>query len=692
MMLDTAPVRSARRLPPVRGGRGAATVIADEALPEVARGRWCLFRTGPLDRSASVPFVAVLGPDGQELGNRWYLGSLPRLAGRGCWTVGYVAQEAVRYRLAALGRVAAGTRSPLVIRPIGAALAAMLLLAGRPSALVRLLGRENAQRVFAELATTRNRPEGYGPWIRCFEPETADATRALDAGPSLGALVFQPSGSGPEPLAATLRSLDPAMARRVVADDAPWPGAVADLEGEYVAVLQAGEVLAPHAAALARAELERLGRPAVAIADCDELSAAGERCRPEFRPEPNRALMLSGTLARGLWLVRRDALLAHRAETIAPGWAELLRLDLWLRRYEAGDPGSRRIPHVLNHRRPDTAVAPPEHVAGIVDAHLRRTGMPLRAEPRFPVRLGLRAGARAERIGLIVPSTLRDPHATECILALLDGTGYRNFELLVAVAQAEPLDEAQREAARRIAADPRARVVHLPAAGPFNFAAVNNRAAALLPPGEQVGLVNDDVTPLGADWLDHMAAHLTDPRVGIVGARLEYPDGSLQHGGVVMGIGGLCGHAHRYLPPDEVGYAGRGALTQEFSAVTAACMVVRRTVFERLGGFDEAYPSAYNDVDLCLRAREAGFATVYAAEARLTHHESRTYGSHYAGERAAFEAEEMARMGRRWAAVIAADPFHSPNLELQPEREWCLAFPPRWAPDAPWHDLPQQRR
>ena len=658
------------------------TLLAAGPVPPGARGRWCVFATAGLERHSAVPYITLLGANGEELGSRWFLQDRPAFAGHGCWAVGHIAQAAARYSVVAMGRVPPGARTRLRIRPVSPALAALLLLGDSPAVTRRLLGSGGVKRTLAELATTRGRPSDYALWVRCFEPQLADLDPLDDDAPSLGALVFQPRAGAPEALAATVRSLGADVAHRIVTHEADWRTEAAALDGDYVAVLQAGEVLPPHATALAPAELERLGRPAIAVADVDELAETGERRAPQFRPEPNRALMLSGTLSRGLWLVRRDALLAHPAGTAPQGWAEVLRLDLALRCYEAaGELDARRIPYVLSHRRYDAAAAPAGRLAEVVDAHLRRSGSPLRAVGAFPLRTALRSPEAAwpGRIGVVVPSTLRTPHSLRRILGLLDGTGHRDVEMIVAVAQPGPLDPVQRDAAARIAADPRARVVCLPTRR-FNFAEVNNRAVAMLGDG-LVCLVNDDLVPLGPDWLDHMAAQLADPRVAVVGARLHYPDGSVQHGGVVMGVGGLCDHAGRHLTR---GALGRAALTQEVSAVTAACMLVRRSAFAALGGFDERYPSAYNDVDFCLRAREAGHAVVYAAEAALVHHELQTYGSHYADDRAPFEAEEVAAMRRRWAAVIAADPFHNPNLDLAPGREWCLAFPPRPPADLPW--------
>jgi GT2 family glycosyltransferase len=301
--------------------------------------------------------------------------------------------------------------------------------------------------------------------------------------------------------------------------------------------------------------------------------------------------------------------------------------------------------------------------------------MPLEVASEWPMRLHAGPLQRAGRVSIIVPSALRSAEVERCIGAVLSGTRHDDLELIIGVSQLGPLDPAQRAMAARIEADPRAKVVSLHA-DHFNFSWTNNQCAKLAS-GEQIVLLNDDVSPMRSDWLQVMLAHLADPAVGVVGAKLLYPNGTVQHGGVIMGLDGLCNHAFRRLAEDEPGYAARAVLSQELSAVTGACLLIRRPLLEKLGGLDESYPSAFNDVDLCLRAREAGYAVVFAPEAVLYHLESHTYGSHHAGERAAFREAEIERLRARWARVIEEDPFHSPNLCLLAGREWEPAFPPR---------------
>ena len=138
------------------------------------------------------------------------------------------------------------------------------------------------------------------------------------------------------------------------------------------------------------------------------------------------------------------------------------------------------------------------------------------------------------------------------------------------------------------------------------------------------------MSPLDSDWLDRMVAVFSDHDVGIVGAKLYYPDMTTQHGGVIMGLGGLAAHLNRRLPRGEPGYMWRGVLDQELSVVTGACLLVRRDVFERVGGLDEALATAFNDVDFCLRTRALNYSVVMAASVELVHHETLTFGHHYA--------------------------------------------------------------
>jgi GT2 family glycosyltransferase len=201
--------------------------------------------------------------------------------------------------------------------------------------------------------------------------------------------------------------------------------------------------------------------------------------------------------------------------------------------------------------------------------------------------------------------------------------------------------------------------------------------------GEIVGLINNDIEVISEDWLDEMVSLAIQPGVGAVGAKLLYPDGRIQHAGVIAGIGGVAGHAHKLFPRDSYGYFSRCAVISSFSAVTAACLVVRKAVYEQVGGLNESdLAVAFNDVDFCLRVRDAGYRNVWTPYAELFHHESATRGSEDNPEKVARFNSEVRFMLARWGDSLREDPAYSPNLTLEYE-DFGFAWPPRVQPAVP---------
>ncbi len=267
------------------------------------------------------------------------------------------------------------------------------------------------------------------------------------------------------------------------------------------------------------------------------------------------------------------------------------------------------------------------------------------------------------RISIIIPTKNGADLVTACVGSLRATAGYDAYDVTVIDhASDEPalLDYLGRESTA-------GRLQVFPYAGPFNFAAMNN-AAVKATDGEWLLFLNNDVTDFSPGWLDHLVGVTElDATIAAVGMRLHYPDGDLQHGGAILDRKRICLHLHRGRPGTEVGYLGRVASLQEFSAVTAACMLVRRSAFAQLGGFDERFPDDYNDIDLCLRLRRAGYKVVYTPGARAVHWESRTRRVGGTG-RGLFVS--------RWAEALERDTFFHPHLsptEFTPDgldRHW----------------------
>jgi GT2 family glycosyltransferase len=255
--------------------------------------------------------------------------------------------------------------------------------------------------------------------------------------------------------------------------------------------------------------------------------------------------------------------------------------------------------------------------------------------------------AEAKPISIIIPMRDRVELLERCVESITRQTSYSPYEIVIVD------NDSQTEEARVFLAATKHRVLNY--RGPFNFSAINNFAV------EQTDspwllFLNNDTEVIDGDWLTIMAEHIQRPEVGAVGPRLLYPDDTVQHGGIVMGVGGIAEHAFRGFPAESPGVCRQLQVTRNYCAVTGACLLTRRDVFNHVHGFDEEQlPVTFSDVDLCLKIRRAGYLVVYTPFARLYHHES---GS----RRLSVEPRETGVMRERWAELLAADPYYNPNL------------------------------
>ncbi|MGH8600837.1 MAG: glycosyltransferase family 2 protein [Burkholderiales bacterium] len=274
------------------------------------------------------------------------------------------------------------------------------------------------------------------------------------------------------------------------------------------------------------------------------------------------------------------------------------------------------------------------------------------------------------RISLLIPTRNRVDLLRRCVESILAKTTYPDFELLVIDNQSD--DGAAMDYLRRLATHERVRVLRYDK--PFNYSAINNWAARECT-GELLGLVNNDIEVISPDWLEEMAGFAVRPDTGVVGAMLYYPDDTIQHAGMLLGIHGVAGHAYAGMPRGYRGYMARALVAQEVSAVTGACLLVRREVYAAVGGLDERLPVEFNDVDFCLRVRQRGYRNVWTPFAELYHHESASRAIDDAAAKQARSAG-IACMLERWGEALREDPAYNPNLSLQ-SLNFELAFPPR---------------
>ncbi len=202
---------------------------------------------------------------------------------------------------------------------------------------------------------------------------------------------------------------------------------------------------------------------------------------------------------------------------------------------------------------------------------------------------------------------------------------------------------------------------------PFNFSAINNFAVRYAK-GEIILFLNNDTEVISQDWLERMLEHVLRKEVGAVGSKLYYDNETIQHGGVVLGLGGIAGHPYRYFPKNSFGYMNRLKAIHNLSAVTGACLMTKRRVFEEVGGFDERFAFAFNDIDLCLKMREKGYLVIWTPYAELYHYESKTRGHEDTPEKQERFRREIEYFRSKWKHVLKkGDPYYNPNLTLDRE-------------------------
>jgi GT2 family glycosyltransferase len=264
----------------------------------------------------------------------------------------------------------------------------------------------------------------------------------------------------------------------------------------------------------------------------------------------------------------------------------------------------------------------------------------------------------------LIPTRDRLELLQSCIEGILKKTTYSNYEIVILdneSIEAETLSFFSEIQAKHTCV----RVLHYH--NPFNFSAINNYGVENAK-GDLVGLINNDIEVINPDWLSEMVSHALRPEIGCVGAKLYYEDETIQHAGVIVGLGGVAGHSHKYFHRNSPGYHGRLKIIQNLSAVTAACLVVRKDVYEEVGGLEEInLRVAFNDVDFCLKVREAGYRNLWTPYAELYHFESKSRGTENTPEKQARFNREIEYMKSKWGETLKQDPFYSPNLTLARE-------------------------
>jgi glycosyltransferase involved in cell wall biosynthesis/putative flippase GtrA len=457
------------------------------------------------------------------------------------------------------------------------------------------------------------------------------------------------------------------------------------LEGDYVAFLNQEDMLADHALFWVAEAINKHTDIELIYSDEDKLDEYGKRVEPYFKCDWNYDLFLSQNMIGHLAVYKIGLL--RMIGGFREDFEGFLDYDLTLRCIEKlNERQIIHVPRVLYHKRIQKTNTTRdlhsiseayESMERALNEHFTRNGINARASS-LPgngfYRVHYDLSKTAPLVTLVIPTRNSLHLIRQCISSIRDKTDYPNYEILIIDNGSDDLqtlayfDSIRYNQHIRILRDDR----------PFNYSVLNNHAVQVAQ-GELVGLINDDIEVINHEWLAEMVSIALQPGVGAVGARLWYPNNTLQHGGVILSLDGVANHSHKHLTKGNPGYFGRAILQQSFSAVTAACLVLRRSIFLEAGGFDEEnLKIAYNDIDFCLRLREMGYRNVWTPYAEAYHHESATRGYEDTPEKQARFAREIEYMQKRWGSLLLNDPAYSLNLTLERE-DFSYAWPPRVA-------------
>lgn len=539
-------------------------------------------------------------------------------------------------------------------------------------------------------------PEQAQPLVSVVCPVYRPALRHLEAAiDSVRAqtyanweLILVDDGSRDPALTAALRGFaeaDPRIRlhpqRKNTGISAATNAALRQARGEWVAFFDHDDLLADVAIECMVRAAQATGA-ALLYSDEDKVDEAGGFIEPAFKPDWNYRLLLGVNYLCHLLFVKREALDA--AGPLSSRYNGAQDHDLILRLSETLDPALiHHVPEILYHWRrtenstaSDVSAKPYAVKAGLacVADHLARVGRPgsvssLRDSTLFRVDWATKAGPH---VSIIVP--FKDQIATtrRCVETLLSRTDYPAYDIILVDNWSTSEDAAA--FVKTIRKNKRVRVLRIEE--DFNYSRLNNLAASQTD-AEFLVFMNNDLFVETKTWLRILVGEaLADERVAIVGGKFLYPNRTVQHAGVVLGIGGIAGHAHTGIPETQLGHGGRVLCAQEMSAVTAAAMLMRHAVFRATGGFDETgLTVAFNDIDLCLKARQAGYKIIWTPDFLAEHHESLSRGN---DERPLQEARffhECQVMTERWGELLQHDPFYNKNFALDKQAFFDLVAP-----------------
>lgn len=443
--------------------------------------------------------------------------------------------------------------------------------------------------------------------------------------------------------------------------------------GQYIAFADHDDILAPNAFFEIAQEVTKseaafiYSDEALFDVDCKDPTAG------HFKPDYSPQYLLNVNYIGHIVAVKRE--LFNSLGGLRSEFDGSQDYDFNLRAIEEAG-GAAHIPKVLYYWRQheestSTGVEAKPYVVEAakkaIDEHLERIGIRGHAEDGlFPSTYKVDYAIKSRPfVSIIIPNSEHIPDLDRCLRSIYHNNHYKQFEVIVVENNSSTV-ETFSYYQRLTETHPQCRVMVYEESGPFNFSKICNfgRTGAK---GEYLLFLNNDTEVISDTWISEMLQLCQLRDVGAVGAMLYYPDDTVQHAGVITGLGGYAGHSHKYARRGRSGYMFRQACVQELSAVTGACMMVRARAFDDVGGFDSAFSVAYNDVDLCLRLRKSGYSILFTPYAELYHHESKSRGSDEKGEAAQRFAQEKDLLWSRYSEQLLHDPYYNRHLTLDRE-------------------------
>lgn len=446
--------------------------------------------------------------------------------------------------------------------------------------------------------------------------------------------------------------------------------------GDFVALLDHDDELAKHALYYVVSAINNYPNASIFYSDEDKIDEQGVRTDPHFKPDWNPDQFFSQNYISHLGVYRRE--LINKIGGFKIGVEGSQDQDLLLRCLPyIKDVQIIHIPKVLYHWRAlkgSTALDSTEksyttnagikalkdyfNALGKKDIIVENGMVPNTYRVRYPI------PNPQPLVSLLIPTRDMLSLLKVCVESIINKTTYQNYEIII-LDNGSVKNDTLTYFSTIQAKEKRVKVLKYD--HPFNYSAINNFGVTHAK-GDIIGLINNDVEVISPEWLTEMVSHVIRPEIGCVGAKLYYGDDTIQHAGVIIGLGGVAGHSHKHFPRNAPGYFYKLKIIHNLSAVTAACLLVRKSVFEEVGGLEvEGLKIAFNDVDLCLKVREAGYRNLWTPYAELYHHESKSRGFEDTPEKIARFNNEIEFIKSKWGNKLKNDPCYSPNLTLARE-------------------------